>query len=240
MQLKRLKKVAGKIDILNLGDAALLLDFRESVDPLSGIHQLCALLFSASPRWLKDTIPGMDSLLISLHFENTDYQATRAAARAQIEVLLESLHKDKKVTIENEIVHRVRVCYDPELAPDLLASAEKCKLPLREFINRHKNSEIRVDILGFMPGFPYCSGLDPSLRLPRLESPRTAVRTAVLGDSRRGNLKLGSRPLQYGNPGMNPKISTRISEFLCRLINSRNGSLHFSALANKSGANSGS
>lgn len=175
MQLKRLKKVAGKIDILNLGDAALLLDFRESVDPLSGIHQLCALLFSASPRWLKDTIPGMDSLLISLHFENTDYQATRAAARAQIEVLLESLHKDKKVTIENEIVHRVRVCYDPELAPDLLASAEKCKLPLREFINRHKNSEIRVDILGFMPGFPYCSGLDPSLRLPRLESPRTAV-----------------------------------------------------------------
>ena len=73
------------------------------------------------------------------------------------------------------MVHRIRVCYDPELAPDLLASAERCKLTVREFINRHKNSEIKVDILGFMPGFSYCSGLDPSLNLPRLESPRTAV-----------------------------------------------------------------
>ena len=120
MQLKRSRKVAGKIVILNLGDAALLLDFRESVDPISHIHQLCALLFSVSPDWLKDTIPGIDSLLISLHFENTEYQATRARARAQIEILIESLRKDKKVTIENDIVHRVRVCYDTELAPDLL------------------------------------------------------------------------------------------------------------------------
>ncbi|WP_114637180.1 carboxyltransferase domain-containing protein [Polynucleobacter necessarius] len=69
----------------------------------------------------------------------------------------------------------MRVCYDPELAPDLLASAEKCNLTVREFINRHKNSKIQVDILGFMPGFSYCSGSDPSLKLPRLESPRIAV-----------------------------------------------------------------
>jgi biotin-dependent carboxylase-like uncharacterized protein len=80
-----------------------------------------------------------------------------------------------KLQNKNERVYRVRVCYDPEIAPDLISSAQKCNLTVREFINRHKRSQTFVDILGFMPGFAYCSGLDPSLRLPRLETPRTAV-----------------------------------------------------------------
>ena len=88
MQLKRSRKVAGEIDILNLGDAALLLDFRESVDPLSRIHQLCTLLFSAAPEWLEDVIPGIDSLFISLHFENTTIkqpvQIGRASCRERV------------------------------------------------------------------------------------------------------------------------------------------------------------
>jgi KipI family sensor histidine kinase inhibitor len=30
-------------------------------------------------------------------------------------------------------------------------------------------------MIGFAPGFPYLSGLDPALALPRLATPRTAV-----------------------------------------------------------------
>lgn len=175
MQLKRSRKVAEKIGILDLGDAALMVDFRGQIEPLSHIHQLCAMLFSEVPEWLMDVIPGVDTLLICLKFKDTRYSQTRAAARSLLEDYLVSIQKNKKATLANNVVHRVRVCYDPEIAPDLIASAEKCGLSLREFIKRHKNSEIRVDILGFMPGFPYCSGLDPSLKLPRLESPRTAV-----------------------------------------------------------------
>ena len=175
MQLKRSRKVVEEIRILDLGDAALMVDFRGQIDPLSRIHQLCTLLFSEAPEWLKDLIPGIDTLLISLHFKDTQYAQIRAEARTRLEDLLSIIQKDKKTNLANDAVHRVRVCYDPEIAPDLIASAEKCKLPLREFIKRHKNSDTRVDILGFMPGFAYCSGLDPSLKLPRLESPRTAV-----------------------------------------------------------------
>ena len=175
MQLKRSRKVVEETRILDLGDAALMVDFRGQIDPLSRIHQLCALLFSETPEWLKDLIPGIDTLLISLHFKDNQYAQTRAEARTRLEDFLSIIQKDKKTTLANDTVHRVRVCYDPEIAPDLIASAEKCNLPLREFIKRHKNSDTRVDILGFMPGFAYCSGLDPSLKLPRLESPRTAV-----------------------------------------------------------------
>ena len=175
MQLKRSRKVPTKINVLDLGDAALLVDFRNYPEALSKIHQLSELLFSRSPPWLLDLIPGIDSLLVALKFSDYNYRDTRAAAKAEIEALLNKLLSERKREAKSEVVHRIRVCYDPELALDLLASAEKCKLSVREFINRHKNSEIRVDILGFMPGFSYCSGLDPRLKLPRLESPRTAV-----------------------------------------------------------------
>ena len=49
MQLKRSRKVVEEIRILDLGDAALMVDFRGQIDPLSRIHQLCALLFSEAP-----------------------------------------------------------------------------------------------------------------------------------------------------------------------------------------------
>jgi KipI family sensor histidine kinase inhibitor len=175
MQLKRSRKVPVKIDILDSGDTALLVDFRAYPEPLSQIHQLSELLSSLSPAWLLDLIPGIDSLLIVLKFSSYNYQDTRSVAKIEIEALLKQLLSETRRETKSEVVHRIRVCYDPELAPDLLASAEKCKLTVRELINRHKNSEIKVDILGFMPGFSYCSGLDPSLNLPRLESPRTAV-----------------------------------------------------------------
>jgi len=175
MQLKRSRKGFSKIGIQDLGDAALLVDFQNYLEPLSKIHQLSELLFSSSPAWLLDLIPGIDTLLVALQFSDYNYRDTRAVAKAEVEVLLNKLLGERQQEAKSEVIHRIRVCYDPELAPDLFASAEKCKLSVREFINRHKNSEIRVDILGFMPGFSYCSGLDPSLKLPRLESPRTSV-----------------------------------------------------------------
>jgi KipI family sensor histidine kinase inhibitor len=175
MALKQSKKAVSKVDILDLGDAALLVDFRGSSDALIKVHKLCELLFSRSPAWLLDAIPGIDTLLVSLQFQDLDHGVIRLAARTEVEELLASILSDKKLSTVKDSVHRIRVCYDPEVAPDLVASAEKCKLTVREFINRHKNSEITVDILGFMPGFAYCSGLDPSLKLPRLNTPRTAV-----------------------------------------------------------------
>jgi len=175
MALQRLKKATPKLDILDLGDTAILVDFRGDADALLKIHSLCELLLSCSPSWLLDAIPGIDTLLVSLRFDDFEYEVIRATARTEIKELLVKILGDKKLTSPQDSVHRIRVCYDPEVAPDLVASAEKCKLTVREFINRHKNSEISVDILGFMPGFAYCSGLDPSLKLPRLETPRTAV-----------------------------------------------------------------
>jgi len=96
MQLKRSRKAASKVDILDLGDAALLVDFRSYPEPLSKIHQLTDLLFSLSPVWLLDLIPGIDSLLVALKFSDSHYRDTRITAKAEIEVLLKKLLSEKK------------------------------------------------------------------------------------------------------------------------------------------------
>ena len=175
MALKSSQKSSGEINILDVGDAALLVDFRGQSNALTKVHQLCELLLSNSPPWLLDVIPGIDSLLVCLNFESLEFAQTRSSARIALQAALKDISSSSKLPEKNELTYRIRVCYDPEVAPDLLSSAQKCKMTVREFINRHKNSETYVDILGFMPGFAYCSGLDPALRLPRLESPRTAV-----------------------------------------------------------------
>ncbi|WP_114637181.1 hypothetical protein [Polynucleobacter necessarius] len=95
MQLKRSRKAASKADILDLGDSAVLLDFRGYPEPLSKIHQLADLLFSLSPAWLLDLIPGIDSLLVALKFLDSNYRDTRLTAKAEIEVLLKKLLSEK-------------------------------------------------------------------------------------------------------------------------------------------------
>jgi KipI family sensor histidine kinase inhibitor len=42
-------------------------------------------------------------------------------------------------------------------------------------VARHTAPLYRVAFLGFMPGFPYLTGLDPALAVPRLERPRVLV-----------------------------------------------------------------
>jgi len=175
MTLNTVEQRSNRTDILEVGDAALLVDFRGQGNALNSVHQLCEYLLANRPMWLLDVTPGIDSLLVCLDFQSLEYERVRLAARADLQFAIKKILSSKKSQSKHERVYRIRVCYDPEIAPDLLSSAKKCKLTVREFINRHKNSKTFVDILGFMPGFAYCSGLDPSLRLPRLETPRTAV-----------------------------------------------------------------
>lgn len=175
MALNTAKQSSNQINVLEVGDTALLVDFRAKDNALNSVHQLCDYLLANRPSWLLDVIPGIDSLLVCLDLSTLEYGQLRLAAKTDLQLAMKKILNSKQSQSKNKRAYRIRVCYDPEIAPDLLNSAKKCGLTVREFINRHKNSKTFVDILGFMPGFAYCRGLDPSLRLPRLETPRTAV-----------------------------------------------------------------
>ena len=69
----------------------------------------------------------------------------------------------------------VPVCYEAEFGPDLPAVAAACGCTPAEVLARHTAAVHRVAMLGFAPGFPYLTGLDPMLNLPRRATPRTQV-----------------------------------------------------------------
>jgi KipI family sensor histidine kinase inhibitor len=70
------------------------------------------------------------------------------------------------------------VAYD---GPDLAAVAELTGLPAAEVARRHAAAEYTVAFCGFAPGFGYLTGLPAELRVPRRDTPRTAVPAGAVG-----------------------------------------------------------
>jgi inhibitor of KinA len=75
-------------------------------------------------------------------------------------------------------VKEIPVAYDGE---DLARVAAHTKLSTEEIVSRHSAPIYRVALIGFTPGFPYLSGLDPRLHTPRLAKPRLMVRAGSVG-----------------------------------------------------------
>lgn len=67
------------------------------------------------------------------------------------------------------------VRFTPADAPDLDHVASHAGLTPDAVIDLLLAADLRVEFLGFMPGFPYMSGLPAALHLPRRESPRPRV-----------------------------------------------------------------
>ncbi len=78
-------------------------------------------------------------------------------------------------------VHEVAVVYDAAAGPDLAAVCERLGLSRADFIERHTATAYTVAMLGFTPGFAYLDGLDPTLEVPRLATPRVRVPAGSVG-----------------------------------------------------------
>lgn len=158
-----------------IGDHSVLIDFSKSSEPLKSIHALSKALFANQPSWASEIVPGLDSLVIQLQCTNENPKTIREQALADLKKIGEQFEKQKNRKTSPNKIHRIQVCYHSDLGLDLPAIAKACKLSTEEVVRLHKNSLYTADILGFMPGFAYFSGLNPELRLPRLASPRPAV-----------------------------------------------------------------
>ncbi len=75
----------------------------------------------------------------------------------------------------------IPVRYGPGFGEDFDAAAAELGLTRAELIARHSAPLYTVAMIGFAPGFPYFSGLDPALALPRLAAPRTRVPAGSIG-----------------------------------------------------------
>jgi inhibitor of KinA len=61
------------------------------------------------------------------------------------------------------------------------AVAEINRISIEEVVRVHTETQFRVYLLGFMPGFPYCGIVPAKIRAPRLPSPRTRIPAGSVG-----------------------------------------------------------
>ncbi len=166
--------------LLAYGDRAVMVDLDDQDDPTP--TALRAALIDWPGSAIDELVPAARTLLV--RFEPSRIDAARIAAMisaATTDLITNGtsagVARDKPTA-----VIRLPVRYD---GPDLDAVAEAAGCSMAEVIARHTAAEYLVAFCGFAPGFAYLSGLDPRLRMPRLNTPRAAVpagSVAIAGD----------------------------------------------------------
>lgn len=93
-----------------------------------------------------------------------------------------ALERVELAPLEEETIpsreHEIRVIYD---GPDLRELADACGLSPDEVARRHAAATYVVEVIGFLPGFAYLGGLDPSIARPRRSTPRPRVPAFSVG-----------------------------------------------------------
>lgn len=155
--------------LLELGDAALTLELGDRIDPA-----LNARVMAARDALAADTLPGITDLVptyrsLTVHFDPP--RIDRAA-------LVERLHAAAASTQKSALAGRhfeIPVRFGGVDGPDLDEVAAKVGRSTEEIVATLCSLELRVYLIGFLPGFPYMGDLPEWLRLPRRATPRTAV-----------------------------------------------------------------
>ncbi len=157
--------MALRIDIY--GPEALLVRFAETGD-MAAFARGQALLRHIEkhpPVGLLEATPGFTTLLL-------EFETGRRPEPAFLGVLLEgALRSARRESVPGRMI-RIPVMYD---GPDLERVAARASLSVAQVIDLHARGNYVVQLLGFAPGFPYISGLDPRLHTPRLPEPRPRV-----------------------------------------------------------------
>ncbi|GAB5560549.1 MAG: urea amidolyase family protein [Synoicihabitans sp.] len=172
-----------------LSDTALLIQVPgdPSEATLRQVRALGTRIVDSRWKGVKSIVPAANSIAIYIR---RPAQWLRVAALIE-ELLGEVIESEEPTDSTEERV--IPVCYREEFAPDMKRVSRALNLPVDEIIERHCAPTYTVMAVGFAPGFPYLSGLDPQLHCPRLPSPRVRVPVGAVGI---GGSQTGVYPLE--------------------------------------------
>lgn len=159
------------------GDSMLLVEFEASIDPVVNdrVIALGARLRDRRARGILDVVPGYRAL--GVHFDplQTDLAALERAIDAEANAADASPLPATRPVVE------IPVRYGGEMGPDLEAVALQAGCSQDQVIARHTGRLYRVYMLGFVPGFAYMGGVDPTIAVPRHRVPRERVPAGSVG-----------------------------------------------------------
>lgn len=153
--------------VVPLGDTALTLEFGERVDPALNARVLAARDGLGRLPGITDIVPTYRSLTV--HFDpailDRDELASALQRAAQTSPQASALATRWQIP----------ALFGGEMGPDLAAVARATGRSEDAVVETLCGLELRVFMIGFLPGFPYLGDLPEWLQLPRLATPRSAV-----------------------------------------------------------------
>lgn len=157
------------LEYKNFGDKAILIAWEEKISPeiINEINVFKGAIVKNKEYQITDFIIGYNSLVLKYN-EIINFQAEIQ----ELKVIYNELN------IKNSIAKHlwtIPVCYDLEYGFDLSNMSKELGVSVEEIIALHSSARYTVYFVGFLPGFLYLGGLDPTLELNRKSTPLLKV-----------------------------------------------------------------
>lgn len=162
--------------IVPAGDAVLIVQFAERVDPIvnARVIALAERLGAVASLGILDVVPTFRSVAVYFDPLRTDHDRLLAELRRLAST-------DIPVDARPREPIQIPVEYGGSYGPDLAEVARFAKVTEDEVVRLHTAVTYRVFMLGFVPGFAYMGSVDQRIAAPRRQTPRTAVPMGSVG-----------------------------------------------------------
>ncbi len=219
------------MEIVPLGDSALIVRVREQFDdaPEETLNEVLRTF----QQLRSTTIPGMIELApaytsVAVFFDPVDVAKASGTASdifdwlaARIGAATVPKRRGSRRSAPRTV--EIPVCYDPEFAPDLDEVAQHAQISAKEVVELHSAADYRVACIGFVPGFPFMSGLPKKVATPRRDTPRKEIPSGSVGiggaqtgiyplRSPGGWNLIGRTPFKLFDPTKNPPVLLRAGD----------------------------
>lgn len=139
------------------------------------INHLTQWLLENFAHQMLDLVPAYRELAIYWH-ESVDVDEKNKKINAHLAQNLNT--EDAHLKVKKYIIP---VCYDLDKGWDLETMAAENDISTGEIVGWHTKASYTIHFLGFLPGFPYLSGLDAHIHHPRKQQPRSEIAAGAVG-----------------------------------------------------------
>lgn len=159
--------------LLPCGDVALLVELADATRGTERVLSLERAVVEAALPGVVECVPGLRTLLVEYDPDGTDAAALGAAL----------LHLAAAARPRRLQANRVElpVCFESDCAPDLTEVAAALRMTVADLVAVVCAADLRVALVGHLPGLPYLVGLPAALSMPRRATARPRVAAGSLG-----------------------------------------------------------
>ncbi|WP_168413007.1 5-oxoprolinase subunit PxpB [Bacillus salacetis] len=170
-----------KYTIHPLGDSALIVEFllTDAEKCLNAVTAFTLALSRRKNNAIIEAVPAFKT--VTVHFDPLKISSS-SPFNVLKDILAYEINALKMLEdSSSKDVLSIPVLYGKHAGPDLSFVADHNSLDEASVIEFHSSRIYSVAFLGFSPGFPFLSGMDPAIAAPRKKNPRVRIEAGSVG-----------------------------------------------------------